>query len=669
MARLGRGIPVPPVISRSSLVDVAPGDYPLRPVVVVPPDRSRTAARVAYRRANIRHGLMNGTGLSFLFPAEILQIGVLIAPGASATDDPDAWPWVDITTYGMSRADTSPIRITRGATSENTQAPVARMTLQLNNRDGRFSTQNYNSPYWPTLVRGTPIRVTVTVGSTTYTRFTGRLDELPPRWDVSGNDRWVPVTASGIMRRLGVGVTTGVTVPAPVVSASEGDPDIVGSWPCTDTAGSGAVSAVDAGGTLCRNDDEKLIWAQVIGPDGMTLLPSFSAGGVLSGAVPTGSSTTWTAEVEALVDGTASGTTLYPLVLDTTAPPASSCWSSRTTAAPTCCGSTPPAPSLRRSAPTTRRGATPGYLVAPHSAVRVRHPRRPARRRHKHRHRDDQFADVRPAHVHHPRRRPDRRGDPVDGLRPRVQHCGPVNGRGRGCGRVHHGNGRGPVREVGAAQPVPYEVFGASAQLMGPQSDVNFLAQLRECEAVDCGLLSESRHGRIALWCRELKENAAVALTLDMSAGEVAPPFEPDDSDATTVNSQTATLSWDSSATATVTDQDHIDLYELYEGGSLGVNAASRSQVAPHAGLPVWLGTYAGYRYPRIKIALHRDPQLAATCVDLDFHQRITLTNPSEPPYDDIDVLLIGCTEELGQYHWMQTVGGGAVHRWAVGCS
>ena len=37
-------------------------------------------------------------------------------------------------------------------------------------------------------------------------RFHGEIASLPPRWDISGNDRWVPVEAAGIMRRLGQGV-------------------------------------------------------------------------------------------------------------------------------------------------------------------------------------------------------------------------------------------------------------------------------------------------------------------------------------------------------------------------------------------------------------------------------------------------------------------------------
>lgn len=37
------------------------------------------------------------------------------------------------------------------------------------------------------------------------TRFTGEVSEWPLRWDVSGNDRWMPLKAAGIMRRLDQG--------------------------------------------------------------------------------------------------------------------------------------------------------------------------------------------------------------------------------------------------------------------------------------------------------------------------------------------------------------------------------------------------------------------------------------------------------------------------------
>lgn len=36
-------------------------------------------------------------------------------------------------------------------------------------------------------------------------RFVGEIAELPPRWDASGKNRWVPIKASGLLRRIGQG--------------------------------------------------------------------------------------------------------------------------------------------------------------------------------------------------------------------------------------------------------------------------------------------------------------------------------------------------------------------------------------------------------------------------------------------------------------------------------
>src|SRR4051812_47915815 len=229
MARLGRGQPVRAVILRGSLEDAAPpvGDFATHPIFIgLPPARDLSRRRNA-RQAFISRGSPDAAGASFAFPNTILGIVVEVAPGADPADDPDAWPWVDITEYVMSRDAVAPIRITRGATSERSQAPVATCSFQLNNRDGLFSTQNYLSSLVQLgLRRGTPVRIRIVDGPISSVRFVGRLDELPPRWDTSGNDRWVPVTASGIMRRLGVGVragepTSGVTVPPPITSASQ----------------------------------------------------------------------------------------------------------------------------------------------------------------------------------------------------------------------------------------------------------------------------------------------------------------------------------------------------------------------------------------------------------------------------------------------------------------
>lgn len=600
----------------------------------------------------------------FTFPATLLGLIAEIAPGADPADDPDDWPWLDISERVLLRGALTAVTITRGATSATGQAPVARAVFQLNNLNGLFSTQNYNSPYVQAgLVRGTPIRFRIDDGPIDSTRFVGRMDALPPRWDLSGRDRWVPVTASGIQRRLGVGVrtgqpTSGTTVPPPVVSASRAATDIVASWPCTDTSGSSADEVAVNGPELGRNSSSALVWAQVTGPDGVSLLPSFENGGILSGAVEAyASSTEWTAETVAQIDDRSPLTVLQPLTVDTNGTGVQ--WAIR----------------VNDDGSVSVVWEDPGGTVA--TACSAVWPAR-----------DGAF------HTWSMRCAQD--GSDVD-VDLRVDGTSIATGTvsSATCGtaveyfRLGDGQADGGIVSMGygrlfrsstpttttieqavegftsetaserferlcLGQGVPYELFGTSAQLMGPQSDANFLAQLRECEAVDAGLLAESRGGRMAFYARELKENATSALTLDMSAAQVA-DLESDDSDAGVVNSQTVTLTSDSSATATVTDDVHAEIYQPYEGSPQSINAASASQLAPHAGLAVWLGTYTGLRYPSLTIDLRRIASMAATVADLDFHDRVTITNPSEPPNETIDMLLIGCVEELGSKMWRQT--------------
>ncbi|MGH3991417.1 MAG: hypothetical protein ACRDSN_03025, partial [Pseudonocardiaceae bacterium] len=72
-------------------------------------------------------------------------------------------------------------------------------------------------------------------------RFAGELSALPQRWDLSGNDAWVPVEAAGITQRLGQGVsplhstlyrgTSRLVVPP------------VAYWPCEDGEEATAISS------------------------------------------------------------------------------------------------------------------------------------------------------------------------------------------------------------------------------------------------------------------------------------------------------------------------------------------------------------------------------------------------------------------------------------------
>jgi len=116
--------------------------------------------------------------------------------------------WVDLTIGDY--VGTDEIRIIRGRRDEASQAEPSRLTLTVNNTDGRFTPRNPDSPYWPGVRFRTPIRVRVrhphTSGSW-FTRFTGFVDEWPIEWPSQRTDTiaWSPLSASGLLRRLGKG--------------------------------------------------------------------------------------------------------------------------------------------------------------------------------------------------------------------------------------------------------------------------------------------------------------------------------------------------------------------------------------------------------------------------------------------------------------------------------
>jgi hypothetical protein len=72
-------------------------------------------------------------------------------------------------------------------------------------------------------------------------RFHGEASELPPRWDVSGRDVTVPLTAAGILRRLGQGTTSVASPLARSITASSTPP--IGYWKCEETAGATAFAS------------------------------------------------------------------------------------------------------------------------------------------------------------------------------------------------------------------------------------------------------------------------------------------------------------------------------------------------------------------------------------------------------------------------------------------
>ncbi len=81
--------------------------------------------------------------------------------------------WTNITSYVYDR---DRVNITRGYSSESSSVEPSRCSFTLNNRDGRFSPRNPNSPYYGVIGRNTPTRVSMPYGESYLTMTSTETD-------------------------------------------------------------------------------------------------------------------------------------------------------------------------------------------------------------------------------------------------------------------------------------------------------------------------------------------------------------------------------------------------------------------------------------------------------------------------------------------------------------
>lgn len=203
--------------------------------------------------------------------------------------------WQDITSYVYNRA---PIQIRRGLSAEGSRADPGSLTLTINNRDGRFSPRNPRSPLYGLIGRNTPIRVSAGLaGSSQTVRFVGEVVAWPTRWDTAGTDVWVPVTAAGILRRLGT--PSRPLRPAIYRWALAQNPAPVAYWPLDERWDASSARSATGGSAIARSTGAAPLWGEGnLGewmPPALRLEQQDDTGSAVVGRFSTGS-TTWAVE-------------------------------------------------------------------------------------------------------------------------------------------------------------------------------------------------------------------------------------------------------------------------------------------------------------------------------------------------------------------------------------
>lgn len=209
--------------------------------------------------------------------------------------------------------------------------------------------------------------------------------------------------------------------------------------------------------------------------------------------------------------------------------------------------------------------------------------------------------------------------------------------------------------------------------LMGVQFAESRIAQIRDAESTDFGILYEPRTSNGLVYrTRESMYNLTAAVVLDYSARVVTPPFEPIDDDEATRNDVTATRRDGGSYRITKTTgplaatDPPIGIGQYDD--EVTVNVETDAQLPAVAAWQLNWGTLDAARYESVVVNLGALKQmvgqsaadaLIAQIVAADIGDRLTVQNVDAADIpDDIDLQLLGYTETLTNKTW----------EWAANC-
>jgi hypothetical protein len=202
---------------------------------------------------------------------------------------------------------------------------------------------------------------------------------------------------------------------------------------------------------------------------------------------------------------------------------------------------------------------------------------------------------------------------------------------------------------------------GQNLRLFIPSVGQTLLDLLYECEDADMGHLYEPR-GDFGLEYRTRRDlyNQTPVLTLDYSLKQVAPPLEPVDDDQRTANNITVSRTNGLSAEAELLTGP-LSTLDPNAGGvgdyqaQYTVNVASDDQLADIATFLLSIGTDDEARYPSVTVNLANANVVAAglesAALAVNIGDRITVTNPKiGVTFDTISQIVQGYTETLNVF-------------------
>ena len=228
-----------------------------------------------------------------------------------------AGTWTDVTDYwDGSRA----VTVTAGRADTIEAVQPGRMTgLVLDNTDGRFTAGNTSGAYWPNVLSGKRVRVSVQnpVSLTYVPRFTGRVDGWPLSWEDNGSTCLVTLSATDMLgdwaqASMSYGDSWMYTRLSELAGAN-----LIDYWGCTWLNESGNLPNSKGRGALVGNGSAPLTLSGVGLPGDPRQTPEHVYGaGFFTAAISPTSSKSWTVTAWIRVTADPPSTGFYPIIVE-----------------------------------------------------------------------------------------------------------------------------------------------------------------------------------------------------------------------------------------------------------------------------------------------------------------------------------------------------------------
>lgn len=603
-----------------------------------------------------------------------ITVTVEIAPGADITTNPDTWNWTDVSADVRAQERVS---VKRGRQDASSQAEPARITFSVNNTAGNWTPDFPTGAYYPDMDLGLPVRVFVDHGSGNVLRGTCFVEQITPGWDTSLNVATASVTAAGLLRRYGQGdrpaqslMTTHNLAALDSADNSFINPPVA-YWPMEDASGSETFAEIMGTMPPMKWNETEPTFASSGPPGSKPVVKLASATELYADITPFESATQeWALTFVCKIPVGVSG--LIPIVMINslgTIVEWRICVQTGTSPDTIIVEGFNAAGTKVVNNSTDFDGASGDWLEPYGDWLLFRF-----------------LTYQNGANIEYSLTIVE--SETLD----LMGNSGTVAGTWNIPTRigVHNGwshtdwifghfalyqNDIGMKSEIvggwvnqTAADRMTYAALyehepeitfvgtEADTEVMGTWSVGTFVDTLQECERCDGGILYDAKTPNLEYRTRASRYNLTAGLTLDMDAGELAPPFSPLRDDQRLRNEVTVSRSGGNSgergSSATVRDSASVDKYQRYPE-TVSINIDDDDLLVHHAGWRANLGTVSGMRYPSLSLDLIRSPSLAAAWVALDIGDRITVQNPpTQQAPDDIDLILEGYTEQFGVNEW-----------------